>query len=378
VSRVLVISFSDLGRDARVDRQIGFLRERHDVVTAGLAPSRHPVEFVDLSVAPATGLRLQAGRAALAARLLARRRDAAYWGTPLHRAAAERLAGTRADLVLVNDVEALPLARRVAGSAPVLFDAHEWAIAQYEHIAWWRLLGRPQADALLRAHLPHVAGMMTVAPGIAELYERRYGIACAVVTNAAPRAVLDPTPVGSPVRLLHHGAANPVRRLELMIQAVERLDGRMTLDLALLRNDPAYVAKLEALAAATPHARVLEPIPLPELVTTANGYDAGIVFFPPLTANLEHALPNKFFDLIQARVAIVTGPSPEMAGIVREFGCGVVADGFTLDALVAALRELTPERIAAMKEGAGRAAEVHSAERNRDTLLALVDEALAR
>ena len=102
------------------------------------------------------------------------------------------------------------------------------------------------------------------------------------------------------------------------------------------------------------------------------------MFFPPLTANLEHALPNKFFDLIQARVAIVTGPSPEMAGIVREFGCGVVADGFTLDALVAALEELTPEGIAAMKEGAGRAAEVHSAERNRDTLLALVDEALAR
>ena len=101
----------------------------------------------------------------------------------------------------------------------------------------------------------------------------------------------------------------------------------------------------------------------------ANGYDAGIVFFPPLTANLEHALPNKFFDLIQARVAIVTGPSPEMAGIVREFGCGVVAAGFTLDALVAALGELTPEGIAEMKEGAGRAAEVHSAERNRDTLL---------
>ena len=59
----------------------------------------------------------------------------------------------------------------------MVFDAHEWAIGQYEHIPWWRLLGRPQADALLRAHLPHVAGMTTVAPGIAEIYERRYGVA---------------------------------------------------------------------------------------------------------------------------------------------------------------------------------------------------------
>ena len=71
MSRVLVISFSDLGRDARVDRQIGFLRERHEVVAAGLAPSRHPVEFVDLSLEPPAGLSRQAGRALLAARLLA-------------------------------------------------------------------------------------------------------------------------------------------------------------------------------------------------------------------------------------------------------------------------------------------------------------------
>ena len=239
VSRVLVISFSDLGRDARVDRQIGFLRERHEVVAAGLAPSRHPVEFVDLAVEPPAGA-FAPGRPRAARR--APRSPAAATpptgASPLHRAAAERLAGTGPDLVLANDVEALPLAMRVAGAAPVLFDAHEWAIAQYEQIAWWRLLGRPQADALLRAHLPHVAGMMTVAPGIAAMYERRYGVRCAVVTNAAPHTDLEPGPVGSPVRLLHHGAANPVRQLELMIEAVDRLDGRMTLDLALLPERP--------------------------------------------------------------------------------------------------------------------------------------------
>jgi hypothetical protein len=377
MSRVLVISFSDLGRDARVDRQIGFLRERHEVVAAGLAPSRHPVEFVDLSVPPGGGPRRQARRLVRAARLLARRSNSAYWGVPLHRAAAERLARVGFDLVLVNDVEALPVARRVAGRAPVVFDAHEWAIAQYEHIAWWRLLGRPQVDSLLRAHLPYVSGMTTVAPGIATMYQRRYGVRCRVVTNAAPRADLRPTPVSQPIRLLHHGGANPVRRLELMIQAVERLDGRMTLDLALLHNDPAYRRRLVGMADATPHVRVLEPIPLPELVTRVNAYDAGVIFFPPLTANLAHALPNKFFDLLQARVAVVVGPSPEMERIVREFDCGAVAPGFTLDALVETLRSLTPDRIAELKQGADRAADVHSAERNRDVVLELVEEALA-
>jgi glycosyltransferase involved in cell wall biosynthesis len=376
MSRVLVISFSDLARDARLERQIGFLTGHHEVVAAGLGPPHDDVEFIDLSVTPATGPARHLRRAGLAMRLLFRRYDSAYWSVPLHRRAEERLRGVPFDVVLANDVEALPLARRLAGARPVVFDAHEWAIGQYEHIRWWRLLARPQVDALLRSHLPGVAGMTTIAPGIAELYERRYGVRPRVVTNAAPRADLRPTPAGDPIRLLHHGGAHPVRRLELMIEAVERLGGRMTLDLALLPNDPGYLRRLTALAASSPHIRVIDPIPLPELVTRANGYDAGLIFFPPVTENLAHTLPNKLFELLQARVAVVTGPSPEIESIVREFDCGVVAPAFTVDALASTLGELTPGRIDELKQGAGRAAEVHNAEANAGVVLEVVDEAL--
>ncbi len=376
MSRVLVISFSDLARDARLERQIGFLADRHEVVAAGLGPPQDDVEFIDVSVPPAAGAARHLQRFGLAARLLARRYESAYWSVPLHRHAEERLRGVPFDVVLANDVEALSLARRLAGERPVVFDAHEWAIGQYEHIRWWRLLARPQVDALLRAHLPGVAGMTTIAPGIAELYERRYGVRPRVVTNAAPRADLLPSPAGDPIRLLHHGGAHPVRRLELMIEAVERLGGRMTLDLALLPNDPGYLRRLRELAASARHVRVIDPIPLPELVTRANGYDAGLIFFPPLTENLAHTLPNKLFELLQARVAVVTGPSPEIEAIVREFDCGVVAPAFTVDALASTLEGLTPARIDELKQGAGRAAEVHNAETNAGVVLAVVDEAL--
>ena len=376
MARVLVISFSDLARDARLERQIAFLDGHHEVVAAGLGRPRGDVEFVDLSVPQPTGPGRHLRRLGLAARLLARRYASAYWSVPLHRHAQERLRDLPFDVVLANDVEALPLARRVAAGRPVVFDAHEWAIGQYEHILWWRLLARPQVDALLHAHLPGVAGMTTIAPGIAELYERRYGVRPRVVTNAAPRADLLPSPAGEPIRLLHHGGAHPVRRLELMIEAVKRLDGRMTLDLALLPNDPGYLRGLAALAASTRNVKVIEPIPLPELVIRANAYDAGLIFFPPLTENLAHTLPNKLFELLQARVAVVTGPSPEIESIVREFDCGVVAPDFTADALASTLRELTPGRIDELKRGAGRAAEVHNAEANAAVVLAVVDEAL--
>ena len=377
MSRVLVISFSDLGRDARVERQIDFLSTRHEVVAAGLGPPRRDdVEYVDLRPPAPTGVRRQLGRATLALRLLARRSEAAYWGVPLHRKARERLAGVRADLVLANDVEALPVASHVGNGAAVVFDAHEWAPAQYEHVRWWPLLMRPQVEALLRKHLPRVAGMMTVAPGIAERYERRYGVRCHVVTNAAPRAALRPSPPHEPIRLLHHGGAQPERRLELMIEAVQSLAGRATLDLVLLPTNPGYLGRLKALARGDERIRFLDPLPIEQLTAEANDYDAGVIFYPPLHANLELSLPNKLFDFLQARLALVIGPSPEMARIVREFDCGVVAPDFTVPALVRTIGELTAERIAALKRGADRAAAVHNAESNRDVVLRVVDDAL--
>ncbi len=123
--------------------------------------------------------------------------------------------------------------------------------------------------------------------------------------------------------------------------------------------------------------RFLEPRPIEQLTAEANEYDAGVIFYPPLHANLELSLPNKLFDFLQARLALVIGPSPEMARIVHEFDCGLVATGFTLDALERALRSLTPERIRDMKAGADRAADAHSAERNRDVVLELVEAGLA-
>lgn len=376
MSRILVISFTDLGSDARVGRQIEFLRERHDVVAAGLGPPRADVEFVDLTLPPRPAVRRQVHRVQWGARLAARRMDTAYWGFPQHRHARERLSSVRTDLVVANDVEALPLGRWAAGEAPVVLDAHEWAIAQYEHVWWWRVLIRPHLDALLREHLPHVAGMMTVAPGIAERYEQRYGVQCRVVTNAAPYVDLRPTPVDSPIRLLHHGGAHPVRKLELMIQAVRRLDGRMSLDLALLPNDPRYLRRLKDEVAGDEHVRVLGPIPMEEIIPRANSYDAGVIFYPPIHENLELSLPNKLFDFLQARLAVVVGPSPEMSRIIEDFDCGVVARSFEVDALCEALLSLTAEALARRKQAAGEAAQVHCAERNRDVVLEVVEQAL--
>lgn len=377
MARVLTISFTDLGRDARVDRQISFLCARHDVVAAGLGPPQQSVEFIDLTPPPAASPLRLARRALGAGRVVARRYDAVYWHNAAIRWALAQLAGVDCDLVIANDVSALALGARVAAGRPLILDAHEYAPAESAEHAWWRLLMSPYVDHQLRAGLPAVAEMMTVSDGIAALYSERYGKHPAVVTNAPPAAALEPTAVHDPVRVLHHGIADRARRLEDLIVAMELLGGSHTLDLRLVPGSQRYLDQLRKRAAGTPFARVLDPLPTRELVSAANDYDVGVHLLAARHPNERFALPNKLFEFIQARLAVIVGPTEEMARVVRAHDCGVVAEGFTAQALARALQSLSADQIGAFKRGSDRAARVLNAERNQGLVLDLVARALA-
>ena len=48
----------------------------------------------------------------------------------------------------------------------------------------------------------------------------------------------------------------------------------------------------------------------------------------PVNFNHIHAFPNKFFEFIQARLALVIGYSLEMIEIVKKYQIGVIAKSF--------------------------------------------------
>jgi glycosyltransferase involved in cell wall biosynthesis len=375
---VLIISFSDLARDPRVNRQIRFLSQRYQVVAAGLAPPDVPgVRFVPLRF----GSKSIGGKLRSLYQLLSGDFDGYYWRQHQIQSALEDLATARPDLVLANDIDTLPLALRLAGEGRVIFDAHEYAPLEFEDLLIFRLFFKRYRMHLCRQFIPEASAMMTVCQSIADTYEQDTGVRPVVVTNAPDFEDLEPAarePGDQQIRMVHHGGAIRSRKLENMIQMMDHLDERYELDFLLPTPIPAavkYVAELRELARGK-RVRFLDPVPMRELPRFLNRYDVGVFLLEPTNFNYRFALPNKLFEFVQARLAIAVSPSPEMARLVKAYDCGVVARDFTPAAMAERLLQLDRERIAHFKRQAHEAAHELSAGRNRERILELAEAAL--
>jgi hypothetical protein len=361
--RVLVLSFSPVADDARVLKQVRHLAGEFDVVTCGYGP---PPPGVTAHVRVPDELQNR-----LDGRLITLRAyRAAYRAQAGVRWVRANLAPGTADVVLANDLDAVPLALALRPRAGVHADLHEYFPRLHEeHAAWMRRISPYQAW-LCRTVLPRCRAVTTVSHRIAQEYAEQFGVEVGVVTNAAPYADLPPRPVGSPLRLVHSGACLRNRDLHVMVDAVVAAAGagaEVTLDLYLTANDPGYLEDLRARAAAAAGVvTVHPPVPYASLVTTLNRYDVGVHVLPPSSFNNANALPNKIFDYVQARLGLLVGPSPEMARLVHRHSLGVVATAFDAPAVAAAVAGLDAAGVTACKKAADTAArELSDAEQSR-------------
>ncbi|MDF2805069.1 MAG: hypothetical protein K0S43_15 [Cellulosimicrobium sp.] len=360
---LLILSFSRLEQDARLRRQIALFADRYRVVTAGWGPPVPGAErHVELPVPVSAGWRRRVRFYVEAVLLRLHAYRLLYWTQPAVRTARRVVRRERPDRILANDIETLPLALGLAPGASVHADLHEFYPGLHDDNPRWVRVRKPYLEWLIRRYAPRAGSLTTVGASVAEAY-RPFGLDLDVVTNSPSFVAMEPTPVGYPVRIVHPGASLRSRRLENMVAAVAASTADVRLTLFLTGNDPAYVAELRALAEGLgDRVRVEDAVPHDELLALVNTYDVGIHVLPPTVTNNALALPNKFFDYVQARVGVVVGPTPAMARLVQEHGLGAVTDGFDVDAVRAVVDALTPERVAGWKRAADAAAHELSAE----------------
>jgi hypothetical protein len=290
------------------------------------------------------------------------------------------LTGLIPDLIVANDLDCLVLADLLFKGVRVVFDAHEYAPLEYNsRDDFWLNHEQPARIWACEKFLPHVSGMSTVCQGIAAEFRRNFAVPVAieVITNSPSLENLTPHPTGSTIRIVHHGIGAPIRKIEIMAEAVRLLGTRFELYLILVDGDPKYIQQLKTDYMNCPNIKFLLPVPMPEISRFISQFDMGMFILEPEIFNYEWALPNKFFEFIQGRLAIAVGPSREMAAIVLEHGLGVVAADFTAEAMVRSLQSLDSQAIDGFKENSHRCASLFSAESNKEKMLTIVRNALS-
>lgn len=355
--QILVISFSNIAKDARVLRELSAISPFGHVTSIGYGSKP---AFVDehLQIADQYPSLPQTPLGVL--KLALHMHKAAELAAPGNQEAIRLLGDRTFDAVVANDARALPLAFHVARGKPIWADMHEWAPAERTHVTSWRLLVAPLMTHICKTYLPKCQAVSTVGREIVKLYDKNFGVRPTLIRNAAPFADLTPSqnPTDGPIRLVHSGGAVPGRALETTINAVAAAGKRFTLDLYLVpANDGGkYLRKLKTLAQESDNIFFRDPVKPAELPQVLNRYDVGVFWIPPFNMNARYTLPNKIFDFIQARLAIAVGPTKEMADIVEEFQVGVVSSGFSKENIVETLRSLEREQIIRFKHNTNAAA----------------------
>ena len=376
----LVLVFSNLKHDARVKRQVDWLRKHFAVTVVCFdAEETSGVTFVRIRQTKLSPLR----KALLGTALLVGAYEIAYRLFHDYGFLQGQLSKDF-DLIVANDIDTLPLAFQLQGRAKIIFDAHEYAPRHFENNKVWKIFFQPFYIYLCRKYIPRASAMLTVGEGLANEYERSFHVTPVIIRNATRYVDIQPSEVvPDRIRLVHHGIVNPSRRLELMIEMMDQLDERFTLDMILMTSDyasektKAYIRSFKENAEKNPRIRILPPVKSNDVVATINGYDIGVFLIPPVNFNYANTLPNKLFDFIQGRLAVAIGPTPEMAAIVRQYKNGVVAADFEPMSLAAMLKKLKRDDIARFKEQSAIAARELNAEKNEAVFTSLIERVLA-
>lgn len=352
---LLIMSYSRLFRDARVLRQIRLFRDEYAVTTVGYGPA--PEGVVAHHQIPEDVVYWHIDRKLVVARIYQRAFDTA----PITRWARAQLAGQQFDVILANDLQPVPVAIGMRPRGGVHVDLHEYVTRQQEEVWRFRTFLAPYYGYLIKKWVRRADSVTTVGFTLAEQYEEEFGVRCGVVFNAPERRALTPGEVADPVRLVHAGGATPTR-LEMMLAAVEQVQNGATLDLFLVDSGSGYAGSVRDRYADHPRINVHEAVPTSELVNTLHRFDVGVHILTPVSFNHRYAMPNKLFDYVQARIGVLIGPSPEMAGVVQEYDLGWVSEDFSPGSVARTIDGLTREDVARAKAASDRAADVLCAE----------------
>lgn len=377
MKKILIISFTDQSRDPRVRRQVDALIKDYKITCAGIKPAPQPlIDFVPINKKNNSIISVFQRLWLL---FLKRDQQMIYEKYQLEKV-EKVLLRKSFDIVICNDLEPLALALRVKGTAKLIWDAHEYYPDEIIDRIHLRLLLKNHVDRMLKKYARKADLSYTVSNGCIKEYKKNYNIDCKLMLNATNYVELKPKfNMSGAIKMVHHGVAVRSRKMELMIYSVIQCKKDVELDLYLLATGESgkkYLAEMKDKFKSFDNIKFLEPIPFNEIAATINKYDIGFIYYEPTQANYKYSLPNKFFEYIQARIAVAISPLEDLSLLVKRFEIGIISENFKPSSMANAIEALTFEAINNYKINSDKLAKEMNADSEIEKLVQDIQEIL--
>jgi len=203
---------------------------------------------------------------------------------------------------------------------PLVYDSHEYFTEVPE------LVHRPATQriwlSLEQWIFPKLQHVYTVNQSIADIYSQQYKVDVRVIRNL-PLTKNQSQTTSEEKILIYQGALNLGRGIDLMIDAMEHLEGYKLWIVG--RGDVEQELRVQA-ANKSWATRVIFKgfVPFSELATLTYQASLGLSLEENMGKNYYYASPNKVYDYIQAGIPVIVSDLPEMRRTVEDWGIGEI------------------------------------------------------
>lgn len=272
----------------------------------------------------------------------------------------------KATILVSNDLDTL-LANFLASKfkkVKLVYDTHEYFTEVPE------LVENPKKQKIwLKLEqwiFPKLKNVYTVNDSIAKIYSEKYGVSVNVVRNVAPifkpiekksREQLN-LPIDKFILIIQGSGINKRRGAEEAVEAMKNCEDTFLLIIGsgdVVEELKAQVEKDDL----KEKVRFLPKMPYSEMMHYTMNADLGLAIDHTDILNHQLALPNKFFDYIQAEIPILATDIIEIRKIIEKYQIGYILDGrltaMCMAEIIKAIQIEYPEKIRDFKKNLLRA-----------------------
>jgi glycosyltransferase involved in cell wall biosynthesis len=254
----------------------------------------------------------------------------------------------KSTILVANDLDTL-LANFLVSklkSIKLVYDSHEYFTEVPELV---ENPGKQKIWQTLEGLIfPKLKNCYTVNDSIAKMYMQKYGILVKVIRNVAPNfmslAIKTREDLALPtdkfIIIIQGSGINKRRGAEEAVQAMNYIEGALLLIIGSgdVIHDLKNLVREDEL---NDKVRFLPKMPYAEMMQYTMNGDLGLAIDHTDVLNHKLALPNKFFDYIQAEIPILATDITEVRAIIEKYDIGFVLEHeLTTQTLAAKINEI--------------------------------------